>query len=338
MMSLPHCCLNRNTRYDHRKRSAARSGERERFLGKDHRLRRVRPVRPRGRVLLDICDRRRTSSALSPHAPTSWPISPQRGADVRAADFDEPGGPGGAMAGGEQAAADLHHHGRQRPRQHGNAIDAAKAAGVKHIVYTSIIDGGNPDHPAVEQHDHYRHRTAARGIRRGLHASFATASIPKPLPPPWRSPRWPPGHKPDNCGDGRIAFVSRDDCVATAVGVLTQDGHENTDDRRDRAGTADRADAMAMVSEMAGKPIELMPVDRRGDVRIFRFARRRAQGGRRRCPTARSLGERRHGDLRPGDPRGLFRRESDDCRAHHRQASRARCAPCLEQYQDVWPQ
>ncbi len=36
------------------------------------------------------------------------------------------------------------------------------------------------------------------------------------------------GHKPENAGDGRVPIVSRDDCVAAAVGVLTQDGHDNT--------------------------------------------------------------------------------------------------------------
>ena len=79
----------------------------------------------------------------------------KRGADVRAADFDSPDGLEEAMAGGDKLLLISTTMVGQRPRQHGNAIDAAKAAGVKHIVYTSVTDGGNPDHPAVEQHDHY---------------------------------------------------------------------------------------------------------------------------------------------------------------------------------------
>lgn len=35
------------------------------------------------------------------------------------------------------------------------------------------------------------------------------------------------GNLTDNCANGRVAFVSREDCVACATEVLLQNGHEN---------------------------------------------------------------------------------------------------------------
>lgn len=191
----------------------------------------------------------------------------ERGAEVRAADFDDPEGLASAMAGGEKMLLISTTMVGSRPRQHGNAIDAAVANGVRHIVYTSITDGGNPDHPAVEQHDHYateqllRKSVAAWTILRDSQYSEAIATA-------MAIPALAAGSKPDNCGDGKIAFVSRDDCVATAVGVLTQDGHENKVYNVTGPEMLSVPEAMAMISEMAGKPIELIPVT---DEQMFEY-------------------------------------------------------------------
>ncbi len=183
----------------------------------------------------------------------------QRGADVRAADFDSPDGLEEAMAGGDKLLLISTTMVGQRPRQHGNAIDAAKAAGVKHIVYTAIIDGGNPHHPAVEQHDHY----ATEQLLRKSGVAFTilyNSQYSEAIATAMVIPALAAGSKPDNCGDGKIAFVSRDDCVNVAVGVLTQGGHENTTINVTGPELLTVPQAMAMASEMAGKPIELVPV------------------------------------------------------------------------------
>ncbi|WP_338242829.1 SDR family oxidoreductase [Aurantiacibacter hainanensis] len=192
----------------------------------------------------------------------------ERGADVREADFDSPDGLEEAMAGGDKLLLISTTMVGQRPRQHGNAIDAAKGAGVKHIVYTSIIDGGNPDHPAVEQHDHYATEQLLK--QSGLawtilynsqySEAIATAMV---------VPALIAGSKPDNCGTGKIAFVSRDDCVATAVGVLTQDGHENKAYTVTGPELLTVPEAMDMAAGMAGKPIEVIHVDDEGMYQYF---------------------------------------------------------------------
>lgn len=191
-----------------------------------------------------------------------------RGAEVRAADFDSADGLAEAMAGGEKLLLISTTMVGQRPRQHGNAINAAVAAGVKHIVYTSIMDGGNPDHPAVEQHDHY----ATEQLLRASGAAWTilyNAQYSEAVATAMAIPALIAGTKPDNCGEGRMPFVSRDDCVNVAVGVLTQPGHENTTINVTGPELLTVPQAMAMVSEMAGKPIEIIPVDDEGMFQYF---------------------------------------------------------------------
>ena len=191
-----------------------------------------------------------------------------KGAHVRAADFDSPDGLEEAMAGGEKLLLISTTMVGQRPRQHGNAIDAAVAAGVKHIVYTSVLDGGNPDHPAVEQHDHYATEQLLRNS--GVDWTILyNSQYSEAIATAMAIPALVAGSKPDNCGDGRIAFVSRDDCVAVAVGVLTQEGHANRTYDVTGPELTTVPEAMALVSEMAGKPIEVVAVDDEGMYRYF---------------------------------------------------------------------
>src|SRR6478735_7519477 len=146
--------------------------------------------------------------------------------------------------------------------------EAAKARGVKHVVYTSLLGVRTPNNPSVEGFDHIatERMIEASGLaythlRDSLYAeAVATAmAIPALLA----------GHKPENAGRGRVPIVSRDDCVATAVGVLTQDGH--ADKAYDVTGPELWAlpDAMALVAEMAGKPIAVEPVDDAGMYAYF---------------------------------------------------------------------
>ncbi|WP_126174349.1 SDR family oxidoreductase [Altericroceibacterium xinjiangense] len=192
----------------------------------------------------------------------------ETGAHVRYADFDDPSSLRAAMEGGEKMLLISTTRVGSRLSQHTNAVEAAVAEGVKHIVYTSIIDGGNPAHPSVEQHDHYATEQvieksgAAWTHLRDSQYSEAVATA-------MAIPALQAGSKPDNCGDGKIGFVSRDDCVATAVGVLTQDGHLNQAYDVTGPELISIPEAMAMISEIAGKPIELEPVDDEGMYAYF---------------------------------------------------------------------
>ena len=191
-----------------------------------------------------------------------------RGAEVRYADFDDPASLLAAMQGGEKLLLISTLRVGTRVEQHRNAVEAAVANGVKHIVYTSVIGGGLAEHPGVEQKDHYNTEQIIKAsgaaytfLRNSLYAeAVATAmAIPALLA----------GSKPDNAGHGTVGIVSRDDCVAAAVGVLTQDGHENTAYDITGPELLSVPQAVAMISDMAGKPIDLQHVDDEGMYQYF---------------------------------------------------------------------
>jgi len=192
----------------------------------------------------------------------------ETGAHVRHADFDDPASLHAAMEGGERMLLISTVRVGSRVEQHTAAVEAAVARGVRHVVYTSLLGVRTPGNPSVEGFDHLatERMIEASGLawthlRDSLYAeAVATAmAIPALLA----------GHKPENAGRGRVPIVSRDDCVATAVGVLTQDGHANK--AYDVTGPELWAlpDAMALVSEMAGKPIVVEPVDDDGMYAYF---------------------------------------------------------------------
>jgi NAD(P)H dehydrogenase (quinone) len=183
-----------------------------------------------------------------------------RGADVRFADFDDPASLGPAMAGGDRMLLISTARVGTRVGQHRNAVEAAVAAGVGHIVYTSIIAADAPGNPAIVKNDH-------RATEEIIEASGAAwthlrdSQYAEAIAGPMTIPALMAGGKPDNCGDGTVAFVSRDDCVATAVGVLTQAGHENKAYVLTGPDLITIPQAMAMASRIAGKPIRVEAVD-----------------------------------------------------------------------------
>ena len=259
-----------------------------------------------------------------------------RGAEVRAADFDSPDGLVEAMAGGDKLLLISTTLVGERPRQHGNAIDAARAAGVSHIVYTSLLGARKPGNPSVEGFDHIateemleQSGRAYTFLRNSLYAeAVATAmAIPSLMA----------GSKMENAGEGRVPIVSRDDCVAMAVAVLTSDGHENK--AYDVTGPQlwKLPDAMALVSEMAGKPITVEIVD---DENMYLYFD--------------SIGAvRKAEDLTPETPipwasegmvtfgqsirEGFMDIESDDVERVTGKAPRT-LKSVFEQYQGAWPQ
>ncbi|MBO9601951.1 MAG: SDR family oxidoreductase [Novosphingobium sp.] len=192
----------------------------------------------------------------------------EAGANVRAADFDDPASLLKAMEGGERMLLISTTRVGTRVEQHTNAVEAAKANGVEHVVYTSILGCGKPGNPSVEQFDHLateqmieKSGLAYTHLRDSLYAEAVATAM--------AIPALQAGHKPENAGHGLCPIVSRDDCVAIAVGVLTQEGHGNK--AYDVTGPElwTLPDAMALVSQMAGKPIEIEPVDDEGMYRYF---------------------------------------------------------------------
>jgi NAD(P)H dehydrogenase (quinone) len=181
-----------------------------------------------------------------------------RGAVVRAGDFDDPASLPEAFAGIDRlliiSASDV----GRRVRQHLDAIDAAVAAGVGHVLYTGIPNptdanpaGVVPDHRATEE----AMRASGLGwtfLRDGIYADYQVATVRQAAES---------GRFVHNWGEGGTAFVARADCAAVAAAVLAGDGHEGRAYEITGPELVTAVDIAALASEVRGSAVEAVAVD-----------------------------------------------------------------------------
>ncbi len=109
----------------------------------------------------------------------------------------------------------------QRAVQHRNVIDAAKQAGVGHIVYTSLLHADRSPISLGQEHRATEADLLASGLavtilRNGWYFENYTASIPAALAN---------GAFVGCAGEGQLSLATRADYAAAAVAVLTGEGH-----------------------------------------------------------------------------------------------------------------
>lgn len=139
----------------------------------------------------------------------------------------------------------------QRATQHRAVIDAAKAAGVKEIVYTSLLHADRTPLDLAPEHAETEAMLAASGIphtilRNGWYAENYTGAIPAALEH---------GALIGSAGTGRISGAARADYAEAAAVVLTEDGHTGAtyELAADEAWTL--ADLAAELSAQTGRDI-----------------------------------------------------------------------------------
>jgi NAD(P)H dehydrogenase (quinone) len=181
----------------------------------------------------------------------------ERGAVVRSADFNERASLAAAFSGAERALLISALDFERRAGQHRAAIEAAKAAGVRHVVYTSIPEPeGNP---AAASPSHYATELAARDS--GLAWTFLRNNLYADFQVPVVAQASASGQLVTSAGDGRVAYVSRDDCAAASVAVLVQDGHEEKAYDITGPQAIGPQEVAALAAELGGRPVEVVPVD-----------------------------------------------------------------------------
>jgi NAD(P)H dehydrogenase (quinone) len=140
----------------------------------------------------------------------------------------------------------------QRVEQHRNAIDAAVAAGVSRIVYTSAPQATTSDLVLAPEHKATEEYLAASGIATTiLRNSWYTENYAADVDRSAAS-----GVLVSSTGDGRVASASRADYADAVVAVLTSDGHENTVYELSGDVAWDYSDLAAAISEITGTPVE----------------------------------------------------------------------------------
>jgi NAD(P)H dehydrogenase (quinone) len=125
------------------------------------------------------------------------------------------------------------------------------------VVYPSIPEPeGNP---AAAAPSHLATEVAAR--ESGLAWTFLRNSLYADFQVPVVAEAIASGQLVTSAGDGRVAYVARDDCAAAAAAVLTQDDHEGkTYDITGPEAIGPR-DVAALAAELGGRPVEVVSVD-----------------------------------------------------------------------------
>jgi NAD(P)H dehydrogenase (quinone) len=181
-----------------------------------------------------------------------------RGAEVRRVDLDDPGTLPGALEGARRFLLISTDALDRRVAQHRAAIDAAVRAGVPHVIYTSVVRP-EPSNPAAVVETHRRTEDDLRGagcawtlLRNNLYAEFQAQEAREAAAG---------GRLVHNRGDGRAAYVSREDCAASAAAVLTGDGHEGKAYDITGPESLSAGDLAAIYAELAGRPVQAVAVE-----------------------------------------------------------------------------
>jgi NAD(P)H dehydrogenase (quinone) len=180
-----------------------------------------------------------------------------RGAEVRFGDFDRPETLADAFAGGERLLLVSTSALDGRDEQHRGAIRAAAAAGVGHVVYTSCLSPAPPNAAAIAPSHHATEEAlAASGLawtalRNSLYAEYQAPEAASSLAS---------GRLVHNRGEGRVAYVSREDCAAVAAAVLGEGKPEGVVDVTGPEPFS-ATDLAALYAELGGSPVEAVALD-----------------------------------------------------------------------------
>lgn len=139
----------------------------------------------------------------------------------------------------------------QRVAQHRNVIDAARRAGVRRVVYTSVLRADTSPLSLALEHKETEDLIKASGLawtflRNGWYSENYTGSIAGALAG---------GAFIGSAGEGRIASAARADYAAAAAEVLATPGHEGQTYELAGDSAWTLADLAAEISRQSGKAI-----------------------------------------------------------------------------------
>ncbi|MBA8560102.1 SDR family oxidoreductase [Citrobacter sp. Cpo030] len=145
----------------------------------------------------------------------------QQGITVRQADYSDEAALTAALQGIDKLLLISSSEVGQRTSQHRNVINAAKAAHVKFIAYTSLLHADTSPLGLADEHVATEKMLAESGIayallRNGWYTENYLASAPAALEH---------GVFIGAAGEGKIASATRADYAAAAARVISEDGH-----------------------------------------------------------------------------------------------------------------
>jgi NAD(P)H dehydrogenase (quinone) len=195
----------------------------------------------RGVPAADITATARSTEALADLA--------AQGVNVVAADYHDAGSLKAAFDGADKVLLISSGSFDDRPGQHRNAIEAAKAAGVQHIVYTSGPKATTSSILLLADHGATEEALAASGVaytalRNGWYIENYTGQVPTYLE----------HGMVGSAGEGKVSLALRRELGEAAAVVLTTEGHKGK--VYELGGQAvTLTELAAILSEVAGSSI-----------------------------------------------------------------------------------
>jgi NAD(P)H dehydrogenase (quinone) len=183
------------------------------------------------------------------------------GVEVRAASFDDASSLANGFRGAERAliiSTDALDRPGRRLEQHANAVRAAKASGVEHVVYTSLTHC-EPSSLVTLAPDHWGTETILREselpytvLRNNMYTDYLLLGLPYAVKS---------GQIVNSHGAGKVSYVTREDCARAAAHALSGSfrGRAVLDITGPKAIT--QAELAAIVGEIVGKSIAYLAVD-----------------------------------------------------------------------------
>lgn len=139
-----------------------------------------------------------------------------QGIENRITDFNDPEGLSAAFAGATKVLLiSMPFVGEKRQQAHKNVIDACLAAGVKQIVYTSLVNASDPTNPSIEKIDHAWTESYVENTKLDYiflrNSQYAEAMISNYFA------MLDGGVLANNQANGKMAYISRQDCAIAAA-------------------------------------------------------------------------------------------------------------------------
>ncbi|MGO4439587.1 SDR family oxidoreductase [Rhizobium sp. RAF56] len=183
-----------------------------------------------------------------------------KGVDIRKADFDDTATLGAAFSGIDRLliiSTDALDTPGKRLRQHTAAVEAAKAAGIKHILYTSMPSPDKslvtfaPDHLGTEN------AIKASGISHTiLRDAWYIDNFMMSLPHNLEGGKWYTA-----TAGGRVAYISREDCALAIAAALAAETSANAVYTLTGSQSTTTEEVAAVVSAVVGKPLDVVQVN-----------------------------------------------------------------------------
>ncbi|MBP1173850.1 NAD(P)H-binding protein [Paenibacillus sp. FSL P2-0322] len=151
----------------------------------------------------------------------------EQGIETHVTNFNKIDGLAEAFANADKIALiSMPFVGVKRQNAHKNVVDAAKEAGVKQIIYTSLVNAADESNPSVEKLDHVYTEDYIKSV--GLDYIFLRNSqYAEAMVTNYFTYVKSDGVLKNNQGDGKMAYISRKDCAkAVAYALAASNYHE----------------------------------------------------------------------------------------------------------------